>query len=203
MRVYNFSAGPAMLPLEVLSQAREELTDWQGSGMSVMEISHRSRGFRAVAEEAERDLRELLGIPVSYKVLFVQGGASQQFAAVPMNLAALGSGVDYVNTGAWSSKAIGEAQRYATVSVIADGRDGGYCAIPPYAAWRPTAGAAYLHYTPNETISGVEFHWIPESGVPLVADVSSTILSRPIDVSRFGLLYAGAQKRKRTWAPRD
>jgi phosphoserine aminotransferase len=194
MRVYNFSAGPAMLPLEVLTQAREELTDWQGSGMSVMEITHRGRSFGTVAEAAERDLRELLGIAANYKVLFVQGGASLQFAAVPMNLAAAGVTVDYVNTGAWSTKAIAEARRYATVNVIADGKDAQYFAIPPYASWRPSAGAAYLHYTPNETISGVEFHSVPETGVPLVADMSSTILSRPIDVSRFGLIYAGAQK---------
>ncbi len=194
MRVYNFAAGPAMLPLEVLEQARDELTDWQGSGMSVMEIGHRTRMFGAVAEAAEGDLRDLLAIPSSYKVLFVQGGATLQFAAVPMNLAPAGGTVDYVNTGAWSTKAIGEARRYATVNVIADGKDAGYFAIPPHTTWRPTAGAAYLHYTPNETISGVEFHWVPDSQVPLVADMSSTILSRPIDVSRFGLIYAGAQK---------
>jgi phosphoserine aminotransferase len=194
MRVYNFAAGPAMLPLEVLTEARAELTDWQGSGMSVMEVSHRSRAFVAVAEAAEQDLRELAAIPANYAVLFLQGGATQQFAAVPLNLAPDGARVDYVNTGAWSGKAIAEARRYATVNVIADGKESGYFAIPPVATWRPTAGAAYLHYTPNETIAGVEFHFVPEASAPLVADMSSTLLSRPIDVGRFGLIYAGAQK---------
>jgi phosphoserine aminotransferase len=194
MRVYNFAAGPAMLPLAVLDRAREELTDWRGSGMSVMEISHRSKAFIAVAEEAERDLRELLAIPAGYKVLFLQGGATQQFASVPLNLAPEGATVDYVNTGAWSTKAIAEARRYATVHVIADGKEAGYFAIPPAAAWRPTAGAAYVHYTPNETIAGVEFHVVPETAAPLVADMSSTLLSRPLEVGRFGLIYAGAQK---------
>jgi len=194
MRVYNFAAGPSMLPLEVLEQARAELTDWQGSGMSVMEVSHRSRAFVKVAEAAEADLRELLAVPDGYRVLFLQGGATQQFAQIPLNLAPEGASVDYVNTGAWSKKAIEEARRYATVNVIADGKEANYFAIPPRAGWRPTPGAAYLHYTANETISGVEFHSVPDAAVPLVADMSSTILSRPVDVSRFGLIYAGAQK---------
>ena len=194
MRVYNFAAGPAMLPLEVLEQARAELTDWQASGMSVMEISHRSKAFLAVASEAEKDLRELLAIPAHYKVLFLQGGATLQFAAIPLNLAPAGATLDYVNTGAWSAKAIAEARRHANVNVIADGKASEYFAIPPEASWTPTPGAAYLHYTPNETISGVEFHFIPTGTAPLVADVSSTILSRPLDIERFGLLYAGAQK---------
>lgn len=194
MRVYNFAAGPATLPLEVLEQARAELTDWAGSGASVMELSHRSKAFVAVAAEAEQDLRDLLAIPADYQVLFVQGGATLQFAAVPLNLAAPGATVDYVNTGAWSAKAIGEARRHANVQVIADGKGSDYFAIPPAAEWRPSANAAYLHYTPNETISGVEFHFVPESRAPLVADMSSTILSRPIEVERFGLIYAGAQK---------
>jgi phosphoserine aminotransferase len=194
MRAYNFAAGPAMLPLEVLEQARAELTDWRGAGASVMEISHRSKAFVAVASEAESDLRALLAIPDHYQVLFVQGGATLQFAAVPLNLAAAGAGVDYVNTGAWSAKAIAEASRHARVNVIADGKASSYFAIPPLAEWRPSADAAYLHYTPNETISGVEFHELPESRAPLVADMSSTILSRPIEVERFGLIYAGAQK---------
>ncbi len=194
MRVYNFAAGPAMLPLEVLEQARAELLDWRGSGMSVMEISHRSREFIGVASEAEADLRELLAVPRNYKVLFLQGGATLQFACIPLNLAPVGATLDYVNTGAWSKKAIAEARRHATVNVIADGASSEYFAIPPEATWKRTPGAAYLHYTPNETISGVEFHRVPESAVPLIADFSSTLLSRPIEVERFGLLYAGAQK---------
>ena len=193
--MYNFAAGPAMLPAEVLERARRELCDFNGSGMSVMEISHRGRAFSAVAEQAERDLRELLAVPANYRVLFLQGGATQQFAAVPLNLAPAGARVDYLNTGAWSQKAIAEARRYATVNVAADGAPSDYCAIPPQSQWRPDPGAAYLHYTPNETISGLEFHWIPDAPqVPLVADMSSTILSRPVDVGRFGLIYAGAQK---------
>jgi phosphoserine aminotransferase len=196
MRVYNFAAGPAMLPAEVLEQAREELLDWRGSGMSVMEISHRSAPFVALAQQAEADLRQLLGVPDDYRVLFLQGGATAQFSAIPLNLAAPDATVDYVNTGTWSTKAIAEAGRYcAHVNVVADGRDSGYFAIPPEAGWQRSRDAAYLHYTPNETISGLEFHWIPDAhGVPLVADMSSTILSRPVDVSKFGLIYAGAQK---------
>ncbi len=194
MRVFNFAAGPAALPLEVLEQARDEMTDWRGSGMSVMEISHRSEAFAAVAAEAEADLRELLSIPANYKVLFLQGGASAQFSAVPLNLAHAGSRVDYVNTGAWSAKALGEAGRYCSVHVAADAAASDYTSVPPQSTWRPTPGAAYLHYTPNETIGGVEFAFVPQVDAPLVADMSSTILSRPIDVSRFGLIYAGAQK---------
>ena len=195
MRVYNFAAGPAMLPLPVLEQARSELTDWRNSGMSVMEVSHRGQAFVAVAKEAEADLRELLAVPANYKVLFLQGGATLQFAAIPMNLAPVGATVDYVHTGTWSKKALEQARHYATVNIAADGKDANYFAVPPQASWRRTAGAAYLHYTPNETIAGVEFPYVPETGaVPLVADFSSTILSRPIDVSRFGLIYAGAQK---------
>ena len=195
MRVFNFAAGPAMLPLEVLERARAELSDWHGSGMSVMEVSHRSKAFVAVAQQAERDLRELLAIPDNYRVLFLQGGASQQFAAVPLNLAAADAVLDYVNSGAWSQKAIAEAQRYARVNVVADGKSAAYFAIAARESWRPTPGAAYLHYTPNETIAGVEFGFVPEAGaVPLVADFSSTLLSRPVEVGRFGLIYAGAQK---------
>ena len=195
MRVYNFAAGPAMLPLAVLEQARAELADWQGSGMSVMEVSHRSKAFAAVAAEAEANLRALLAIPANYKVLFLQGGATLQFSAIPLNLAAPGATVDYVNTGAWSKKALTEAGRYVKVNVAADAKASGYFAVPPEAEWRRDPAAAYLHYTPNETIAGVEFPFVPQAaGVPLVADMSSTILSRPIDVSRFGLIYAGAQK---------
>lgn len=195
MRVFNFSAGPATLPLEVLEQVRDELIDWRSSGASVMEISHRSKPFIAVAQQAEAELRELLGVPSNYKVLFLQGGATGQFSAIPLNLAAESATVDYVNTGSWSKKALGEAKRYCKVNVVADGADSGYNAIPPLAGWKRSQNAAYLHYTPNETIGGVEFHLVPDVGqVPLVADMSSTLLSRPIDVARFGLIYAGAQK---------
>ncbi len=195
MRVYNFAAGPAMLPLEVLEQAKAELVDWHGAGMSVMEISHRSKPFVEVAQQAEQDLRDLLAIPANYKVLFLQGGATGQFSAIPLNLASPDRTADYVNTGTWSKKALVEAKRYCKVHVAGDAQDSGYFAIPVQSSWRRTPGAAYLHYTPNETIAGVEYHWVPDAGgVPLVADMSSTLLSRPIDVSKFGLIYAGAQK---------
>jgi phosphoserine aminotransferase len=194
VRVFNFSAGPAVLPLEVLEQARAELTDWRGSGMSVMEVSHRGKAFIACAAEAEADLRTLLAIPSNYKVLFMQGGATGMFSAIPMNLAAADSSVDYVNTGAWSKKALVEAGRYCKVNVAADAAAGNYTSVPAQSEWKLTPGAAYVHYTPNETIGGVEFPWVPEVRAPLVADMSSTILSRPIDVSRYGLIYAGAQK---------
>jgi phosphoserine aminotransferase len=194
VRVFNFAPGPAALPLEVLEQARDEMTDWRGSGMSVMEISHRSKAFVAVAAEAEADLRELLAIPGDYKVLFMQGGATGQFSAIPMNLARADASADYVNTGSWSKKALGEARRYCQVNVAADAAGSNYTTVPPRAEWKLTPGAAYLHYTPNETIGGVEFPFVPQVDAPLVADMSSTILSRPIDVSRFGLIYAGAQK---------
>ncbi|MGA2563667.1 MAG: 3-phosphoserine/phosphohydroxythreonine transaminase [Steroidobacteraceae bacterium] len=193
-RVFNFAPGPAMLPLEVLEQVRDELIDWHGSGMSVMEISHRSRAFISVAEEAEADLRALLSIPDQYKVLFMQGGATGQFSAIPMNLSNSDSTVDYINTGAWSKKALTEAKRYCKVNVAADAKASNYCNVPPQSSWKLTPGAAYLHYTPNETIGGVEFGFVPQVDAPLVADMSSNILSRPIDVSRFGLIYAGAQK---------
>ncbi|MGA7541299.1 MAG: 3-phosphoserine/phosphohydroxythreonine transaminase [Steroidobacteraceae bacterium] len=196
MRVFNFAAGPAALPLEVLEQARDELTDWRGSGMSVMEVSHRSKGFLAVAEEAESLMRSLLAVPPGYKVLFLQGGATGQFAAVAMNLTAPGASADYINTGAWSKKAIGEARRLQLkVNIAGDEAASGYTTVPAEGALELTSGAAYVHYTPNETIGGVEFPYVPRTGsVPLVADLSSTILSRPIDVARFGLIYAGAQK---------
>jgi phosphoserine aminotransferase len=194
VRVYNFSPGPAVLPREVLEQAREELLDWRGDGMSVMEVSHRGKAFVACAAQAEADLRELLAIPANYKVLFMQGGATLQFAAIALNLTTPDSVVDYVNTGHWSKKAASEAQRYCRLNLAADASASKYCDIPPQQGWRLTPGAAYLHYTPNETIGGVEFHFVPDSPAPLVADMSSTILSRPIDVSRYGLIYAGAQK---------
>jgi phosphoserine aminotransferase len=180
----------------VLQQIQSELLDWQSSGMSVMEISHRSKAFIRVAEQAEQDLRDLLAIPASYRVLFLQGGASGQFSAVPLNLASADATVDYVNTGNWSKRAIGEAQRYcARVNVIADAAASGYNNVPVEATWKRSANAAYLHYTPNETIGGVTFPFIPAaSDVPLVADYSSSILSAPLDVTRFGVIYAGAQK---------
>jgi phosphoserine aminotransferase len=194
-RVYNFSAGPAVLPEEVLEQAREEMSDWHGSGMSVMEMSHRGKEFMSIAEQAEADLRELMAIPASYKVLFLQGGASQQFAMVPMNLLRGKTGADYVNTGAWSKKAISEAKRYGAVNVAATSESSKFTTAPKQAELALRADAAYVHYTPNETIGGVEFPYVPDTGdVPLVADMSSTILSRPVDVSRYGLIYAGAQK---------
>jgi phosphoserine aminotransferase len=193
--VFNFSAGPAMLPRPVLEQARDELLDWHGTGMSVMEMSHRSKEYLGIAAQAEADLRSLLGIPDNYKVLFLQGGATSQFAMVPMNLLRGKARADYINTGAWSKKAIAEAQRYCAVNVAASAADSKFNTIPDRAGWQLDAAAAYVHYTPNETIGGVEFHSIPDTGgVPLVADMSSTILSRPFDVSRYGLIYAGAQK---------
>lgn len=193
-RVYNFSAGPAALPREVLEQLREEMLDWRGQGMSVMEMSHRGKAFVGIAQQAEADLRELLDVPSNYKVLFLQGGATAQFAAIPLNLTQPDSVVDIVNTGAWSKKAIGEAKKYCRVNVAADAAASNYAHVPAQAEWKRSANAAYLHYTPNETIGGVEFPFIPDGDVPLVADFSSTILSRPLDVSRFGVIYAGAQK---------
>jgi len=194
MAVFNFAPGPAALPTEVMAQAREEFIDWQSSGMSVMEISHRGKAFVRVAAEAEADLRELLGIPKSYKVLFMQGGASAQFSIIPLNLTGSDSSTDYIDTGHWSRKAIHEARRYCTVKIAADA-GGDYTTVPPQSALKLDREAAYLHYTPNETIGGVEFGYVPDAGrVPLIADMSSNILSRPIDVSKFGLIYAGAQK---------
>lgn len=194
-RVFNFSAGPAALPVEVLEEARDQLLDYQGSGLSVMEMSHRSKQFLAIAEQAEADLRELLAVPEGYHVLFMQGGATLQFAAVPLNLLGEKSSADYVHTGSWSSKAIAEARRYCSVRVIASSESENFSYVPEPDSWEPSADAAYLHVTGNETIGGVEFHEYPDTGsVPLVADLSSTLLSRPLDVSRFGLIYAGAQK---------
>jgi phosphoserine aminotransferase len=195
VRVFNFAAGPATLPTPVLEQVRDELLDWSGSGASVMELSHRGKPFLAIAQESEALLRELLAIPSDYRVLFLQGGARGQFAAIPMNLAAPEASVDYLNTGIWSKLALTEGARYARVNVAADEAVSRYTTVPAPGTLRLTAGAAYLHYTPNETIGGVEFPYIPEAGtVPLVADMSSTLLSRPLPVERFGLIYAGAQK---------
>jgi phosphoserine aminotransferase len=194
-RVFNFSAGPAALPEPVLDRIRFDIPDWGGSGMSVMEVSHRSKPFIAVAEKAEADLRKLLNISADYSVLFLQGGATLQFAMTALNLAGPTDTADYVQTGSWSKKALKEAAIHCKVNVAASSEDSGHCHIPPRSEWQTTKNAAYLHYTPNETIGGVEFHDVPEVGdVPLVADMSSTILSRPVDVSRFGLIYAGAQK---------
>ncbi len=194
-RKYNFSAGPAGLPDTVLQQAQEELLDWHGKGVSIMEMSHRSKEFISVAETAEQDLRELMGISSDYKVLFLQGGATTQFSMIPMNLLRGKTSADYINTGIWSKKAIKEASRYCDVNVVGSSEDNGFTAVPSQTALQLNADAAYLHYTPNETIGGLEFDYVPQSGdVPLVADLSSTILSRPLDVDQFGLIYAGAQK---------
>ena len=193
--IYNFSAGPAVLPKAVLQQVQSELVDWHGCGMSVMEMSHRGKEFMGIAHEAEADLRALMGIPSNYKVLFLQGGASSQFAMVPMNLLRGKTSADYLNTGEWSKKAIKEAGKYGNVNVVASSEDRNFSYAPPQDLWKVDPNAAYLHYTPNETIGGVEIFWTPETGdVPLVADMSSNILSRPIDVSKYGLIYAGAQK---------
>ena len=194
-RIFNFSAGPAALPQEVLEQAREELVNWRGCGMSVMEMSHRGKEYMSIQAEAEADLRELMGIPANYKVLFLQGGASSQFAMVPMNLYRGKASADYLNTGEWSKKAIKEAKKYGAVNVVASSEDKNFSYAPTQDAWKLDPNAAYVHYTPNETIGGVEIFWTPETGnVPLVADMSSNILSRPIDVTKYGLIYAGAQK---------
>jgi phosphoserine aminotransferase len=193
-RAYNFCAGPAALPEAVLQKAQAEMLDYQGRGLSVMEMSHRSDEVVAIAEKAEQDLRELMSIPSHYKVLFLQGGASAQFAMVPLNLAASTGSVDYVNTGQWSTKAIKEAEKYCSVNLVASDEVNNFTSVPAFDSWQLSDNAAYLHYTPNETIGGVEFDFIPDVKVPLVVDLSSTILSEPLDVTRFGLIYAGAQK---------
>lgn len=175
--------------------AQQEMLDWHGTGMSVMEMSHRGPEYTSIAEQAEADLRELMGISDDYAVLFLQGGASSQFSMIPMNLLNGKTHADYFNTGAWSEKAITEAGRYTKVNVVADAKPSHYRTIPDKAEWQLSDNAAYVHYTPNETIHGIEFADIPEVGdTPLIADMSSTILSRPVDVNRFGLIYAGAQK---------
>ncbi|SEK80610.1 3-phosphoserine/phosphohydroxythreonine transaminase [Nitrosovibrio tenuis] len=197
--IYNFSAGPAVLPAEVLQQARDEMVDWHGSGMSVMEMSHRGKEFMSIAAKTEADLRELAGIPDNYKVLFLSGGASSQFAMVPMNLLRGKKSANYINTGEWSKKAIKEAKRYCAVHIAASSEDANFTYVPPQNVWNIDREAAYLHYTPNETIGGVEFNWTPDLAhlgveMPLVADMSSSFMSRPLDVARFGMIYAGAQK---------
>ena len=194
-QVWNFSAGPAALPPPVLERAQRELLDWDGSGASVMEQSHRGKRFIAMAERVEADLRELLVIPADYAVLFLQGGATQHFAQIPMNLANEGDSADYVVNGHWGAKAASEAAPYVRVNVAASSQADNYLRLPPRESWQLDSHAAYVHYTPNETIHGVEYHDVSAVGdVPLVADMSSNILSEPLDVSRFGLIYAGAQK---------
>jgi phosphoserine aminotransferase len=194
-RVFNFSAGPAMLPEAVLKQAAAEMLDFGGTGTSVMEMSHRSKAFIDIHARAEADLRELLAIPKNYKVLFLQGGAAAQFALIPMNILNGKTVADYVYTGQWSKKAISEAKKFCKVNVVASSEDQNFSYAPVQSTWKLDANAAYVHYTSNETIGGVEFQWIPNTGnVPLVVDASSHILSRPLDVSKFGLIYAGAQK---------
>ena len=194
-RAINFSAGPAALPEEVLKQAAAEMLDWHGSGMGVMEISHRGKEFISIHAEAEADLRELFAVPKNYKVLFLQGGAIAENAIVPMNMLRGRSTADYVNTGEWSKKSIKEAQKYCKVNVAASSEDKHFSYIPAFDTWKLTKDAAYVHICSNETIGGLEYHWVPDTGdVPLVADMSSHILSRPVDVSKYGLIYGGAQK---------
>jgi len=191
-RVVNFSAGPAMLPAEVLARAGDEMLDWQGCGTSVMEMSHRGKEFMSIAAQTEQDLRTLLAIPANYKVLFLQGGATLQFAQVPMNLLAGKGKADYVVSGEWSKKAVKEAKNYCDVGIAATSQDRKFTYAPKKFSIRKDA--AYLHYCSNETIGGVEYHETPCVEIPLVADASSHFLSRPLDVSKFGLIYAGAQK---------
>ena len=195
MRIFNFSAGPAVLPEEVLRIAAAEMLDWHGSGMSVMEMSHRGKEFISIHEKALADLRELLAVPSGYKVLFLQGGAIAENAVVPMNLLGSRTSADYVNTGEWSKKSIKEAKKYCAVNVAASAEDRGFSYVPAQSTWKTNGDAAYVHVCTNETIGGVEYHWTPDTGeVPLVADMSSHILSRAVDVSKFGAIYAGAQK---------
>lgn len=188
-RAFNFCAGPAALPDAVLQRAQAEMLDWRGKGLSVMEMSHRSDDYVAIAEKAEQDLRDLLSVPSNYKVLFLQGGASQQFAEIPLNLLPENGTADYIETGIWSKKAIEEARRFGNVNVAATAKPYDYLAIPGQNEWNLTKNAAYVHYASNETIGGLQFDWVPQTGdVPLVVDMSSDILSRPIDVSQFGLI---------------
>ena len=194
-RAYNFCAGPAALPQAVLEQAQQEMLDYRGLGLSIMEMSHRDNVFVEIAEQAEKDLRDLMGISDDYAVLFLQGGASSQFAMVPMNLLGEGQTADYINTGQWSKKAIKEAGRYGKINVAASSEDTNFSTVPPQDSWNLSDNPAYVHYCPNETIGGLEYSFVPAVGdTPLVADMSSTILSRPVDVNQYGLIYAGAQK---------
>jgi phosphoserine aminotransferase len=194
-RGYNFSAGPSTIAEPVLRRAQSEMLEWGGQSASVMEISHRGKAFVAMTEKIEADLRRLLGVPADYAVLFLQGGATQHFAQIPQNIAAPDDTADYLVTGAWGAKALSEAKPYVRTNTIATGEATNYTSVPDRSDWKLTPGAAYLHVTPNETIHGVEFETVPDVGdVPVVADFSSTLLSRPVDVSRFGLIYAGTQK---------
>lgn len=197
-RVPNFCAGPATIPTAVLERAQGELLDWQGRGLSVMEVSHRSKEYMAITEKAETKLRSLMEIPDNYKVLFLQGGASLQFSAIPLNLLKSGRG-DYLTTGAWSGKAIKEAKRYEAlglgqINLVASGKDNNFTDVPPRSDWNVSDDAAYFHYCANETIHGLQIFEPPQVNAPLIADMSSSILSQPIDVSKFGMIYAGAQK---------
>jgi phosphoserine aminotransferase len=198
-KIFNFSAGPAVLPREVLQQAAAEMLDWHGSGMSVMEMSHRGPEFISIYQQAVADLRELLGIPDNYKILFQQGGGLGQNAIIPLNLAGRRpqpATIDFVHTGSWSGKSLKEAARYANVNVAASARENGFTTVPPQETWKLTKDAAYLHICTNETIDGVEYNFVPAvaGDVPIVADMSSHILSRKVDVSRYGVIFAGAQK---------
>src|SRR3954471_16410360 len=195
-RIFNFGAGPATMPVEVLEKAKWELVNWQDAGMSVMEMSHRGKEFVAIAAAAEADLRKLLALPANYKVLFLQGGATMHFSAVPMNLLGSARSADYVNTGEWAKKAMAEAKKFCQVNVVASSEDKNFTYVPKQSSWKLSKDAAYVHVCTNETIGGLEYHWIPKTGesAPLVSDMSSHILSKPIDGSKFGLIYAGAQK---------
>lgn len=194
-RKWNFSAGPACLPLDVLEDCKEDLINYKGTGMSVMEMSHRGKDFMKIAEEAEADLRELVGIPDNYKVLFLQGGASSQFSAIPMNLAPEGGVADFITTGAWGKKAFEEAGKYMEANQAATSKDSNFSTIPDVSDWNLTKGAKFVHICSNETIGGVEFKDVPDTGdVPLVADMSSNYLSKPIDVEKYGIIYGGVQK---------
>lgn len=193
-RIFNFSAGPAALPEAVLKDVQAEMLEWNGAGASVMEVSHRGKPFMQTAAQAEQDLRDLMGIPDNYKVLFLQGGATSQFSAIPLNLKFLGPKADYAHTGHWGKKAIADAKRLLDVNVVCDTSSEGYKHVPSADQWSLSVDAAYVHITPNETIAGVEFEWLPDTDKPICADLSSTILSREIDVSKYGIIYAGAQK---------
>jgi len=195
MRIFNFSAGPAVLPEPVLQQAAAEMLDWRGSGMSVMEMSHRGKEFISIADKAESSLRTLLAIPPEYKVLFLQGGAIGENAIVPMNLLQGRTTADFVNTGEWSKKSIKEARKYCTVHIAASSEDKDFTYVPDQSAWKLSPDPAYVHVCTNETIAGLEYQWTPDTGnIPLVADMSSNILSRPVDVAKYGVIYGGAQK---------
>jgi phosphoserine aminotransferase len=197
-RVFNFSAGPAVLPEEVLRQAAAEMLDWHGSAMSVMEMSHRGKEFMSILDQAQQDLRELLAVPANYRILFLQGGALAENAVIPMNLVGRKqqpATVDFINTGSWSIKSIKEARKYCNVNVAASSEESKFSMVPPAETWKLSADAAYVHLCTNETIDGVEYNFVPDVGnVPIVADMSSHILSRELDVSKYGVIYAGAQK---------